>query len=169
MTDESERWLRSSRQSSVKDRWPHSQGKASEPSKLSGVRRSSSSDSQDGGNSEQLHRHTKSRTGEVSVRVGAGSTAVVQAQVETTQRSTRPRTSPQAQQIPEPTPVHAASMPPAETQPSTTRPFIGGKVDVLPSKPNPVVLRSKAHSSSHSEVCGFSCICFSIMTVLQGM
>ena len=167
MTDESERWLRSSWQSSVKNRWPHGQGKASEPPKLSGVRRSSSSDSQDGGGSERLHRHTKSRTGEVSGRVGAGSTAVVPAQVETTQSSTRPRTSPQVQQIPQATTVLVTPRPPAETQPSTTQPFIGGKPSttqtsfrttstyVQPSKLNPVFLTSKAHSTSHAEVCVF--------------
>jgi len=171
MEDESERWLRSlGRKSSVKDRWSHGPGKASESPKLSGVRRSSSSDSQNGGGSERLHQHTKSRTGEVSGRVGAGSKAVVQAQVETTQSSTRPRTSPQVQQIPQPTPVLVAPRLPAETQPRTTRPFIGGKPSttqtsfhttstyVQPSKLNPVVLTSKAHSTSHSEVCVFSCI-----------
>jgi len=181
MTDESERWLQNlgrkssvkdnqHHKSSVKDRWPHSQGKASEPPKLSGVRRSSSSDSQDGGGSERLHHHTKSRTGEVSVRVGAGSKAVVQAQVETTQSSSRPRTSPQVQQIPQPTPIHVTPRPPAETQPSTTRPFIGGKPSttqtsfritstyVQPSKPNSVVFTSNAHSTSHAEVCVYSCI-----------
>ena len=171
MTDESERWLQNlGRKSSVKNRWPHSQGKASESPKLSGIRRSSSSDSQDGGGSERLHHHSKSRTGEVSGRVVAGSTAVVQAQVETTQSSTRPRTSPQVQQIPQPTPVLVAPRPPTETQPSTTRPFIGGKPSttqtsfrttstyVQPSKLNPVILTSKVHSTSHAEVCVYSCI-----------
>ena len=175
MTDESERWLQNlGRKSSVKNRWPHSQGKASESPKLSGIRRSSSSDSQDGGGSERLHHHSKSRTGEVSGRVVAGSTAVVQAQVETTQSSTRPRTSPQVQRIPQPTPVLVTHRLPSMTHPSTMRPYIGGKPSttstfVQPSNPNPVVLTSKARGTSHAEVCVFPCIYFSIVLILQGM
>jgi len=173
MSDESERWLENlGRLSSIKKRWPHGQGKASESPKLSGVRRSSSSESQDGSGSERLHHHAKSRIG--AGRVGAGSKAVVQAQVGTAKSSTRPRTSPQVQQIPQPTPVHVSPRLPAMTQPSTTRPYIGGKPSttstyVQPSNPNPVVLTSKAHSTSRAEVCVFSCIYFSIMPVLQGM
>ena len=168
MTDESERWLKGlGRQSSVKNRWPHGHEKPGEPSKPpSGMRRSSGSDSQDGCSSERSHRHAKSRTGEISGRVragSAGSETAVPAQVETTQSSTRPRTTPHVQQIPQSTPLLVAPVPPAETQPSTTRPFIGGKYSttqssvrvgyIQPSKPTPVVLKSKPSYSSNTEVC----------------
>ena len=164
MTDEAERWLKGlGRQSSVKNRWPHGHGKPGEPSNPpSGIRRSSGSDSQDGCSSERSHHHAKSKTGEeISGRVRAGSETMVPAQVETTQSSTLPRTTPHVQQIP--TPLLVAPMPPTETQPSTTRPFISGKDSdtqssihityVQPSKPTPVVLKTMSPYSSNTEVC----------------
>ena len=171
MTDESERWLKGlARQSSVKNRWPHGHEKPGEPSKPpSGIRRSSGSDSQDGCSSERSHRHAKGRTGEISGRVRAGSETAVPAQVETTQSSTRPRTTPHVQQIPQPTPLLLAPILPTETQPSTTWPFIGAKYSttqpsvrvgyIQPSKQSPVVLKSKSYSC---EVCNFpvSVLCF---------
>ena len=153
----------------MKNRWPHGREKPGEPSTPpSGIQRSSGSDSQDGCSSERLHRHAKSRTGEISGRVRAGSETAVPAEVETTQSSTLPQTTPHVQQIPT-TPLLVAPMPPAETQPSTTRPFIGGKYSttqpsvrvgyIQPSKQSPVVLKSKSYSC---EVCNFpvSVLCF---------
>ena len=131
--DESERWRKNpGRQSSIKDRWPHGGDKLSDPSKSShssrsGFRRESSSDSQDGGRHGQSY-HTKSRTGEfLSSGAATSSKAEVPAHVRTTQSATRPKTTPCVQEIPQPTPITVTPTPPPGEQPSTTRPYVGGK------------------------------------------
>ena len=130
--DESDRWLKNlGHQSSVKDRWPHNGDKLSDPSKSShssrsGFRRESGSDSQDGSRQEQSYHHTKSKTGELySSGVSTGSKVAVPAHMRTTQSTTRPKTTPCVQEIPQPTPINVTPTPPSGEQPSTTRPYVG--------------------------------------------
>ena len=130
--DESDRWLKNlGHQSSVKDRWPHNGDKLSDPSKSShssrsGFRRESGSDSQDGSRQEQSYHHTKSKTGELySSGVSTGSKVAVPAHMRTTQSTTRPKTTPCMQEIPQPTPINVTPSPPSGEQPSTTRPYPG--------------------------------------------
>ena len=103
--DDSERWLRMQQRTSVRERWPHAQEKPSElpnqPLVRSGVTRSSGAKSQDGNRSKQLPHHTTSKVNETSGRVGAESKTMVPAQVETTQSSTLPQTTPRVRQIPQ--------------------------------------------------------------------
>ena len=143
--DESECWLRNTgRQSSIKGRWPHGGDKPSDPSQSShssrsGFRRESSSDSQDGSKQEQSY-HTKSKTGEFySSGAATSSKAEVPAHVRTTQSTTRPKTTPCVQEIPQPTPITVIPTPPSGEQPSTTRPYVGGKYSST---------QSPAHTSS---------------------
>ena len=164
--DESERWLKNlGRQSSIKNRWPHDGDKSSDPSKSShssrsGFRRESSSDSQDGDRQEQLYHHTKSRTGDfLSSGAATSSKAEVPAHVRTTQSATRPKTTPYVQEIPQPTPITVTPTPPFGEQPSTTRPYVGGKHFSTQSPAHtssgqrsikePVILKSKP---GHAEV-----------------
>ena len=121
--DESDRWLRNlGHQSSVMDRWPHNADKPSDPSKSShslrnGSRRESGSDSQDGSKQEQSYHHTKSKTGEhYSGGVSTG-IKVVPAHMRTTQSTTRPKTTPCVQEIPQPTPINVTPTPLSWEQP----------------------------------------------------
>ena len=159
--DESERWRRNlGRQSSVMDRWPHNADKPSDPSKSShslrsSSRRESGSDSQDGSKQEQSYHHTKSKTGELYSDGVSTGIKVVPAHMRTTQSTTRPKTTPCVQEIPQRTPINVTPTPPSWEQTSGNKQQgggaeLGGGWQVVQEKELQVITNCKCKSRNSS-------------------